>query len=121
MKHAIVLLLAALPVVAGESHAQLARRAAPPLLVHPGALAQLIDELGGREVSLLRAKVVSVLNPQALLVESAGSLEPAPGFLNRVIVLIQGGAIRLAPTALVGATVARQHALVLRWYSAQPL
>ena len=106
MKHAIILLLAALPAASGPAHAQPpARRDAVPILLHPGALAQMVDELGGREVSLLRAKVVSVLNPQVLLVESAGSLEPAPGFLNRIVVLIQGGSIRIPPTALIGAIV----------------
>jgi hypothetical protein len=106
MKQAIVPLLAALAAVPAFVQAQSGgRRDDVPILLHPGALAQMIDELGGHEISLLRAKVVSVLNPQALLVESAGSLEPARGFLNRVIVLIQGGTIRLAPRTLVGTTV----------------
>jgi hypothetical protein len=105
MKHALVPLLVALLAAAGESLAQSGQRATPPLVLHPGALTQMINELGGREVTLMRAKVVSMLSPQALLIESAGSLEPAPGFYNRVIVLVHGGTIRLAPTALVGSTV----------------
>ena len=36
--------------------------------MHPSALAQLIDQLGGRQISLPRAKIVSVINPRAFLV-----------------------------------------------------
>lgn len=106
MKHAMILLLAALPALAATVHGQGgARRGAAPILLHPGALALMIDQLGGHEVSLARAKVVAMLNPQALLVESPGPLEPAPGFYNRVLILVRGGTIRLPPQAIVGATV----------------
>ena len=106
MKHAISMLFVVLAVSVAQSHAQTStRRNAPPIRVQPAALAQLIDRLGGREVNLLGAKVISLLNPQALLIESAGALEPAPGFLNRVVVLVHGGRIRVPRTSLVGATV----------------
>ena len=107
MKRAMILLFAALPAVSATAEGQGGggRRDAVPILLHPGALTQMIDELGGHEITLLRAKVVSMPSPQALLIESGGPLEPAPGFLNRVIVLVQGGTIRLAPRALVGTMV----------------
>jgi hypothetical protein len=74
--------------------------------LHPSALAQLIDELGGRQISLPRAKIISVISPRAFLVESAGPLAPTPGKLNRVVVLVDKGTLRLDPLSLVGATVA---------------
>ena len=76
-----------------------------PLRLHPGAAAQLIDEVGGRVITLPRAKVVSVLGPQALLVESAGSLTSMRGGYNRVVVLIERATLHVDAAALVGATV----------------
>ena len=73
--------------------------------MHPSALAQLIDELGGRQISLPRAKIISVISPRAFLVESAGPLAPTPGKLNRVVILVDKGRIRLDPPSLVGSTV----------------
>jgi hypothetical protein len=73
--------------------------------MHPSALAQLIDELGGRQISLPRAKIISVISPRAFLVESAGPLAPTPGQLNRVVILVDKGMIRMDPPSLVGWTV----------------
>ena len=69
----LVLLLSLPAIGAGQSRTP--GRAEPiDLRLHPSALAQLIDELGGRQISLPRAKVVSVINPRAFLVESEGPL-----------------------------------------------
>jgi hypothetical protein len=73
--------------------------------LHPAALAQLIDEVGGREVTLPAARVISVLNPRAFLVESISRLAPAIGHFDRVLVMIDRGALHVGPDALVGATV----------------
>jgi hypothetical protein len=73
--------------------------------MHPSALAQLIDELGGHQISLPRAKIISVISPRAFLVESAGPLAPTPGKLNRVVILVDKGALRMDPLSLVGSTV----------------
>jgi hypothetical protein len=81
------------------------RRDTIPLRLHPGAAAQLIDEVGGRLITLPRAKVVSVLGPQALLVESAGPLDSIRGGHNRVVVLIERGALHVDAADLIGATV----------------
>jgi hypothetical protein len=70
--------------------------------VNPGALAELVDELGGREVRLPRAHVLVVLNPRAFLVESASSLRPMMGNLDRVLVLVERGELRVNPATLVG-------------------
>ena len=106
MTHAILTLLVTVSVFAGTIAAQSPARRDPGVIrLHPGAFAQMVDELGGLQVSLVRAKVVSVLSPRALLIESAGALEPAPGFLNRVLVLVEGGTIRVPPRLLVGHTL----------------
>jgi hypothetical protein len=100
-----VIVLLSLPAV-GAGQARTPGRGEPiDLRLHPSALAQLIDQLGGRQISLPRAKVVSVINPRAFLVESAGPLPATPGNYNRVIVLVEGGMLRVEPLALVGTTV----------------
>lgn len=105
MKHAITLLVT-LAVCAGPALAQTSARRDPETIrVRPRMLALMIDELGGREVSLLRAKIVAVLGSQALLVESAGGLDALPGFYDRIVVLVRDGTIRVAPSLLVGGTV----------------
>jgi hypothetical protein len=98
----IALLAAGFPS-AGEPQGRLSR--AESIDMHPSALAQLIDQLGGRQIRLPRAKIVSVINPRAFLVESAGPLEPTPGKYHRVVVLVDGGTLRVDPLSLVGSTV----------------
>jgi hypothetical protein len=73
--------------------------------LHPAALAELIDELGGADVTLQRAKVLVVLSPQAFLVESANPLPGIVGNLDRLLVLVGGGALRVEPARLVGSNV----------------
>ena len=100
-----LVLLLSLPAI-GAGQARTPARGEPiDLRLHPSALAQLIDELGGRQITLPRAKVVSVINPRAFLVESAGPLAAMPGNYNRVVVLVEGGTLRVEPLALVGTTV----------------
>jgi hypothetical protein len=73
--------------------------------LHPGALAELIDELGGADVMLHKAKVLVVLSPQAFLIESASPLPGIIGNLDRLLVLVGGGALRVEPARLVGSNV----------------
>lgn len=73
--------------------------------LHPGALAELIDELGGADVVLHKAKVLVVLSPQAFLIESASPLPGIIGNLDRLLVLVGGGALRVEPARLVGSNV----------------
>jgi hypothetical protein len=96
-----------------RSARQLANQDAPGTRVpmetrlHPGAFAELIDEVGGRQVQLPRAKVLVVLNPQAFLVESASILPAMVGSYDRVLVLVDAssGALRVDPALLVGSNV----------------
>ena len=73
--------------------------------LHPAALGELIHVLGGRRVSLPAAKVIAVVNPRAFLVESPGPLEPIVGNLDRVLVLVEGGALNVTATDLVKSNV----------------
>src|SRR5688572_3929488 len=71
-----------------------------PINLHPGALARLIDEVGGRPVTLPRARVIAVLNPQVLLIESASPLPATIGMLDRVLVLIGDAELRVDAASL---------------------
>lgn len=101
-----MVLFVAVPTVVDAGQSRAAARDEPnDIRLHPSALAQLIDELGGRQISLPRAKVVSVINPRAFLVESPGPLASTPGNLNRVVVLVDRGTLSVDAESLVGATV----------------
>jgi hypothetical protein len=104
-------ILASLLLAAGGAMAQetpapraAAREAFEPR-VRPGALAALIDELGGRYVTVPKGRVLGVLNPRAFLIESDNPLPAARGNLGRVLVLVDRGQLGVAPGLLVDATV----------------
>lgn len=82
-----------------------ASRQPAPINLHPGGLARLIDEVGGRLVSLPRARVIAMLNPQILLVESASPLQATIGMLDRVLVLVGGAELRVDAALLRGTDV----------------
>src|SRR5688500_3061778 len=82
-----------------------ASRQPAPIALHPGGLARLIDEVGGRLVTLPRARVLAVLNPQILLIESASPLQATIGMLDRVLVLIGGAELRVDAALLRGTDV----------------
>lgn len=115
MKSSTVVLLVALclstPAAPGASQAGAGAaparqpRGETDIHLHPSALIELIDHLGGRQVTLSRVKVVSVINPRAFLIESGGPLPGLPGRMNRVIVLVDDGALTVDAETLVGATV----------------
>ena len=73
--------------------------------LHPDSLAELIDNVGGRDVMLPGARVLAVINPHAFLIESASSLPARVGNLDRVLVLVDAGALRVDGRSLVGSNV----------------
>ena len=79
-------------------------------VVHPAALARLIDDIGGRRVTVVKAKVITVLNERAFLIESSLALSPLPGHYDRVLVLIDAGALRVAAEKMVDENV-RVHGI----------
>lgn len=93
------------PLGAGDGQRLAEPKDPADTLVHPSALARLIDELGGRRVNMVKAKVVAVLNPRAFLVQSAATLEPLQGSYDRVLVVIDDGALRVDTNDILDTTV----------------
>ena len=77
----------------------------PEIRLHPGGLAALIGEVGGRSVALRRARVLAVVNPRVVLVESGSPLMATIGNLSRVLVLIKDATLHVDATAMVGSDV----------------
>jgi hypothetical protein len=73
--------------------------------VRPSALANLIDELAGQAVNVRNARVVGVFNPQAFLIESVTPTLAMLGTRDRVLVLVAGAGLRVAPASLVASSV----------------
>jgi hypothetical protein len=73
--------------------------------LHPAGLAELINEVGGRRVTLPKARVISVLNSRVFLIESTGPLPAVVGNLDRVLVLIEDAGLRVDAASLTGADV----------------
>jgi hypothetical protein len=99
------------PAQVGGSTAQQRRapatsaRDAFELKIHPATLGELIHALGGQRVTLPNARVIAVINPRAFLIESSSSLSPLVGNLDRLLVLVDEGALRVEAAALVGSDV----------------
>jgi hypothetical protein len=85
--------------------------AGPITTVRPWTLGTFIEELAGQTVRVPDARILGVVNPRALLIESAASFfdrggpRTTPGLRNRVLVLIRDGALRVAPDTLVTSNV----------------
>jgi hypothetical protein len=77
-----------------------------PFTMRAGTLAAILDEVAGREVRVVDARVVGVLEPNAFLIEPATSYEKAMGERDRMLVLMNEGALRAPAALLVGSTVA---------------
>lgn len=73
--------------------------------VRPATLAATIDELAGSNVRVPYARVVGVFNPRVLVVDTATTLSPVVGHRNRLIVLVEAGALNVPATLIVGSTV----------------
>jgi hypothetical protein len=73
--------------------------------LRPATLADSIDELAGRRVKILNARVVGVFEPRAFLIESATRDDVALGFRNRLLVIVEAATLRVSQELLVGSTV----------------
>jgi hypothetical protein len=76
-----------------------------PATVRPATLADQIGDLAGHLVRVPYARVVGVFEPRAFLIDTATLLQPSIGNRNRVLVLVDGGALRVPPETLVASTV----------------
>jgi hypothetical protein len=75
------------------------------LTVRPSMLADNIEYLAGREVTILNARVVGVFEPHAFLIESATREPESVGQRDRILVLLDRAALRIPDEVLVASTV----------------
>lgn len=76
-----------------------------PTTVRPATLADQIGDLAGHHVRVPYARVVGVFDPRAFLIDTSTSVPPAIGNRDRVLVLVEGGALRIPAESLVTSTV----------------
>jgi hypothetical protein len=79
--------------------------AATPIIVRPATLADAIGLVAGRPVQVAGARVVGILGPGALVIDTGGRLRPVPGHRDRILVLVEDGAIRIPAELLLGSPV----------------
>jgi hypothetical protein len=80
----------------------------PPIPVLPSALAETVSELAGYPVSVVRARILWVVDPHAVVIESDASAGPRWRDRARVLVLVERGrslAIPRPPVAIAPVTV----------------
>jgi hypothetical protein len=73
--------------------------------VRPATLADQIGDLAGRQVRVPYARVVGMFDPRVFVIDTRTSLQPTIGNRDRVLVLVQGGAVRVPAESLVASTV----------------
>jgi hypothetical protein len=76
-----------------------------PVTMRAGTLAVASDEFAGFEVRLVDARVVGVLEPHAFVIEPATRYMKTMGQRDRLLVLLDAAALRVAAETLVGSTV----------------
>src|SRR5215470_5928694 len=83
---------------------------APPITVRPSALAQVVSELAGSPVSVQRARILWVIDPHAIVIESDSIFDPTWRDRDRVLVLLERNRslaiprppVAIAPVNVVG-------------------
>jgi hypothetical protein len=76
-----------------------------PLTMRPSMLADHIEEFAGRRVRIQTARVVGLFETNAFLIEPATPYLSPLGFRDRVLVLVDRGALRVPAETLVTSTV----------------
>jgi len=92
--HAVIAALAActLPIAAASVDAQTELRFAPgtpPITVRPSALAQLVSAIAGTPVQVPGARILWVVDPHAIVIESDSLFEPTWRDHSRVLVVLE--------------------------------
>jgi hypothetical protein len=77
----------------------------PPLTIRASTLVADLDGFAGQPIRILGARVVGLLEPGAFLIEPATGYLKAMGTRDRIVVLIQGGQLRVPAELVVGETV----------------
>jgi hypothetical protein len=75
------------------------------LTLRPATLVAIIEDIAGRRVRILNARVVGVLEPHAFLVEPAVRYDSTVGFRDRILVLIDSASLRVPASLLVSSNV----------------
>jgi hypothetical protein len=75
------------------------------ITLRPAMLTDHIELMAGQRVRILGARVVGVFSPRAFLVESATRYVQTLGLRDRVLVLVDGAALKVRPEVIVGSTV----------------
>ena len=73
--------------------------------VHPWTLGLAIDEFAGHHVRIQNARVVTMFDARAFLIESERRYDMGDGYRDRTLVLIDGAGLRLTQEQLAGSTV----------------
>jgi hypothetical protein len=73
--------------------------------IHPWTLGYAIDEFAGQRVRIPNARVASVLDPRAFVIESPWRYDVGKGFRDRTLVLIDGASLRVTEEQLARSTV----------------
>jgi hypothetical protein len=76
-----------------------------PITIRPSTLAQQVSEFAGRAVRVPYARVVGVWEPNVFLIETDTRLRAFVGNRERVVVLIDRGALRVPAASLVSSSV----------------
>jgi hypothetical protein len=97
--------IAPIPTEPRPSLDEPARDERPLLTVRATTLVGDIEALAGRELRVLNARVVGVLEPDAFLIEPATRYFKPMGERDRVLVVIHDGALRVADALIVGSVV----------------
>jgi hypothetical protein len=73
--------------------------------VYPWTLGQAVDEFAGQRVRIPNARVASVLDPRAFVIESASPHDVGKGYHDRTLVLIDGASLRVTADQVADSTV----------------
>ena len=82
----------------------------PPIAVRPSALAQIVSELAGSPVNVQRARILWVIDPHAMVIESDSAFDPTWRDRGRVLVVLERSRslaiprppVSIAPVNIVG-------------------
>lgn len=99
--------LLGLMLIAGPVVPQPPATQAGPLrvTVYPWTLGQAIDEFAGQRVRIPNARVVSVLEPRAFVIESASPHDVGRGYHDRTLVLLDSANLRVTAEQVADSTV----------------
>lgn len=73
--------------------------------VHPWTLGHAVDEFAGQRVRVPNARVTSVLDPRAFVIESESPHDVGKGYHDRTLVLLDGASLQVTADQVADSTV----------------